>query len=353
MRQDIKGLTRQNLESLLVKEGFPKFSSSQIFNWVYKKGTEDFSLMSNLSNRLKKHLGEKFYLSGIKVMKREKSSDRTEKFLFKLKDSSFIETVLIPEPKRNTLCLSSQAGCRFKCAFCVSGAGGFKRDLSVSEMINQYLEIGRLIHPLKVTNIVFMGVGEPLDNYNNVIKAVRIFMDGQGVYLGKRKVCISTSGIIPKIYSLAELGLGVRLSVSLHSAFNSVRSRIMPVNRKYPLPELMKSLKFFIKKERFPVTFEYLLIKGVNSSLKDADKLASLAKSLPCKINLIPYNPSPFFDWQAPLKEDVTIFKDRLKSKGVFSTLRRARGRDISAACGQLKAEIFLRKGVDSLDNKC
>jgi len=345
MKQDIKGLTRQELESLLVKEGFPKFSSSQIFNWVYKKRTEDFSLMSNLSNRLKKYLTGKFYSSNIKIIKKEKSLDGTEKILFKLKDASLIESVLIPEPKRNTLCLSSQVGCKFKCAFCVSGAGGFKRNLSVSEMINQYLEIGRLIHPLRVTNIVLMGVGEPLDNYNSVITAVRIFMDGQGIYLGKRKVCISTSGIVPKIYSLAELGLGVRLSVSLHSAFNSLRGRIMPVNKKYPLPELMKSLKFFIKEERFPVTFEYLLIKGVNSSLKDADKLASLVKHIPCKINLISYNPSPFFSWQAPLKEDIISFKDRLKSKGVFFTLRKPRGQDISAACGQLKADFFEKGG--------
>lgn len=345
MKQDIKNLTRRELEGLLVKEGFPKFSSSQIFNWVYKKGIEDFSLMSNLSNRLKRYLTEKLYFSNIKIIKREKSSDGTEKFLFRLRDSSLIESVLIPEPKRNTLCLSSQVGCRFKCAFCVSGDGGFKRNLSVSEIVNQYLEIGRLIKPLSITNIVFMGVGEPLDNYNNVIKAVRIFMDGQGIYLGKRKLCISTSGIIPKIYSLAELGLGVRLSVSLHSAFNSVRNRIMPVNRKYPLPELMKSLKFFIKKEKFPITFEYLLIRGVNSSLKDADKLASLVKPLPCKINLIPYNPSPFFPWQAPLKEEIDGFRNKLKEKGIFFTLRKVRGWDISAACGQLKADFFEKEG--------
>jgi len=338
--EDIKELTQEQLRNILIKDGFPRFSASQVFSWIYKRGIEDPYLMTDLSKKVRDYLAGNFRFSRLELKERKISRDKAEKFLFRLEDASLIETVLIPERERNTLCISSQVGCRFRCKFCVSGLRGFERNLSCAEIINQFLEISGLISPQKITNIVLMGVGEPLDNFDNAIKAIRIFMDNKGIYLGKRKICISTAGLVPQIKKLIELHLGVRLSISLHSADESIRSKIMPVNKKYPLSELMKVLRQFMQKEKTPVTFEYILIKGVNSSKRDALKLAGLVKGMHCKINLIPYSPSAFFKWEPPLDEDSEGFKKVLKSRGVFSTLRKSRGLDIEAACGQLRAQF-------------
>ncbi|MCD6539649.1 MAG: 23S rRNA (adenine(2503)-C(2))-methyltransferase RlmN [Candidatus Omnitrophica bacterium] len=338
---DIKSLTREDLEKILFKEGFPKFSPIQVFTWIYRKRVEDFSKMTDLSKKLRKYLSENFYFSRLELKERKISLDTTEKFLFKLKDNSLIETVLIPEGKRNTLCISTQVGCKYKCKFCVSGLRGFKRNLEAPEIINQFLEVEDLISPEKITNIVFMGIGEPLDNFENLIRAIKIFMDNKGIYLGKRKICISTVGITPKIKKLIELSLGVKLSLSLHSAISEKRTKIIPVDKKYPLSEVLTALGEFVKKEKFPVTFEYILIKGFNSSREDAQELVNLSKKIKCKINLIPYNPSPYFDWQPPSEQEVGDFKKILKKEGVFFTLRRPRGKDIEAACGQLRARFL------------
>lgn len=342
--QDIKDLTQCQLKTILTQEGFPKFSSTQIFGWIYKKRIEDFSLMTDISRNLRNYLKSNFCLSGLKLKSKRVSSDKTIKFLFALKDNSFVETALIPEGKRNTLCLSTQVGCKYKCNFCTSGLNGFMRNLSTSEIINQFLQVQNYISPKKITNVVFMGVGEPLDNFDNLIKAIKIFMDSKGLYLGKRKICISTSGLIPQIRKLTQLGLGVRLSVSLHSADNRVRSCIMPVNKKYPLPDLMKALREFVKKEKFSITFEYILIKNLNSKKEDAVKLANLLKHMDCKVNFILYNPSPHFKWQPPTSHDLEEFNSILKKKGIFFTLRKARGQDIEAGCGQLRAQF--KRGV-------
>ncbi len=340
MKMDIKGLTRKDLQKILEKEGFPKFSAVQIHDWLYRKRVEDFSEMSNLSKKLQLYLQNSFYISGLKSMKRKKSVDGTEKFLFRLKDGSFIESALIPEKRRNTLCISTQVGCKFKCVFCSSGRAGFKRNLDVSEIISQFLAVSDLIRPLKITNIVFMGVGEPLDNLDSVVRSIRIFMDNRGLYLGKRKICISTCGIIPGIYKLIDLGLGVSLSVSLHAADNQTRNKIMPINKKYPLSRLMGSIDKFIKEFRFPVMFEYIMIKDLNSSKKDAVNLSKLLSKIKCKLNLIPYNPSEYFSLQVPEPEYIEVFCSVLRENGIFYTLRKPRGQDINAACGQLQAEF-------------
>ena len=340
--RDIKELTQKQLKSILTKEGFPGFSSSQIFNWVYKKRTEEFSLMTDLSIKLRDFLSKNFYFSKLDIKERNVSGDKTEKFLFKLKDNSLIETVLIPKQKRNTLCVSTQVGCKFKCAFCASGLSGFKRNLTVSEIINQFLCVLDLIAPRKITNVVFMGVGEPLDNFSNLIKTLDILMDNKGIYLGKRKICVSTVGLIPNIRRFTELNLGVRLSVSLHSADNQVRTQIVPANNKYSLAELIKALREFVNKQKFPITFEYILVKDLNCHKEDALALARLAKSIDCKINLIPYNPSSYFKWQAPPDKEIEEFCKILKDKKVFFTLRKSRGQDIQASCGQLRSGSFL-----------
>ena len=339
-RKDIKGLSREELECALVKNGFARFSSSQVFNWLYKKRVEDVSLMTDLSKKLRADLNQDFCFSSLEIKEKKISKDNTTKFLFRLDDDYLIETVMIPEEKRDTVCVSTQVGCKFKCVFCLSGQNGFKRNLTTAEIINQFLKVQDSIAPKNISNIVFMGVGEPLDNFDNVIKAINIIMDNKGLYLGKRKICISTSGLVPQINKLIELDLGVKLSVSLHSASEAVRSQLMPVNKKYPLSELMKVLREFVKKERSPVTFEYVLIRDLNSSRDDALRLAGLVKGIKCKLNLILYNPSPYFKWQAPSAREIEEFRKTLKDKCIFSTLRKSRGQDIEAACGQLRAQF-------------
>ncbi|MCM8787573.1 MAG: 23S rRNA (adenine(2503)-C(2))-methyltransferase RlmN, partial [Candidatus Omnitrophica bacterium] len=239
---------------------------------------------------------------------------------------------------RNTLCVSSQVGCKFSCKFCVSGKFGFKRNLVVSEIINQYLAIYDLIYPSKITNIVFMGVGEPLDNFSNVVKAIKIFTEPKGIYLGKSKICVSTCGLIPQIEELIQLNLGIELSISLHSPFSAVRNSIMPINKTYPIEELIKTAKKFSKINKKAVTFEYILIKDLNTTKADALGLAKLLKGFRYKLNLILYHPNSFTEFESPSQEEIKTFTSILKEKNVFFTLRKSRGKDINAACGQLRA---------------
>ena len=333
---NLKNYTLDELTSLLQSQGHPRFMGRQVFGWVYKRGVGDFDLMTDLSKDAREFLKKNFYFSKNSLLKKEKSLDRTQKFLFGLEDKNCIETVLIPESGRNTLCLSSQVGCKFNCNFCLSGQGGFKRNLEVYEIIDQYLN-AISITGKKITNIVFMGIGEPLDNFTSIVKTVKILTEASGINFSKRRISISTCGLTPQIKRLAELHLGIRLSVSLHSAIDRVRSRIMPVNRKYPLAGLMKAVKVFIHQEKYPVTFEYTLVKGLNCSLQDARKLAQLLRGINCKLNLIPLNYSST-KIQSPSEKEINDFKKELKKNGVFFTLRKSKGQDIRAACGQLRA---------------
>ncbi|MDP2923399.1 MAG: 23S rRNA (adenine(2503)-C(2))-methyltransferase RlmN [Candidatus Omnitrophota bacterium] len=337
MKQDIKNYTLQDLNKRFMGENLPKFYACQVFSWLYEKRIEDFDKMTNISKDARELLKSKFYFSNLNLLKKEVSCDGTEKFLFSLSDDYKIESVLIPESSRLTLCLSTQVGCKFKCNFCLSGQKGFKRNLDTCEIINQYLFISDVVLPKKITNIVFMGIGEPLDNFTNTINAVKIFMDTRGLSLGRLRICISTCGLIPEIKRLAQLKLGIKLSVSLHSANDDTRTKLMPINKRYPLVELMKAVKEFARYERYPVTFEYALLSALNTSKKDAVELAYLLKHIHCKVNLIPYNHS-CLKFKAPSPEEIQDFSQILKEKGIFFTLRKARGEDINAACGQLRA---------------
>jgi len=337
--RDIKEYTLEELKEFLSKNNFPKFYADQIFNWIYKKRKENFDLMTDLSKKAREFLKNNFYFSQLKMVKEEESSDGVRKFLFELEDKCKIEAALIPEGKRSTLCLSTQVGCKFACKFCLSGKYGFKRDLKTSEIINQYLFISDLISPQKITNIVFMGIGEPLDNFFNIIKAIKILIHPKGLYFGKKRICISTCGLIPEIKKLKDLNLGVKLSISLHSADERIRSKIMPINKKYPLKELIKAVKEFSLKQRYPITFEYILIKGLNTSKKEAFKLAKLLKGINCKINLIPLNPC--FSFLPPTQKEINLFKEEIKKHKLFFTLRKSRGKDINAGCGQLRAQFL------------
>ncbi|MDD5194943.1 MAG: 23S rRNA (adenine(2503)-C(2))-methyltransferase RlmN [Candidatus Omnitrophica bacterium] len=337
MKADIKDYTLSELEKCFIGHSLPKFLARQVFDWVYKKRVEDFLKMSNISNDNRLFLKDNFYFSWLECIKREVSRDKTEKFLFKLRDNTHIETVLIPEPLRRTLCVSSQVGCKFSCKFCASGQFGFKRNLGVSEIINQYLFIADALFPETITNIVFMGVGEPLDNFTNVIKAIGILTEPAGPQVSSRRITISTCGLAPEIIELGKLSLGIKLSVSLHASTDAKRSNLMPVNKTYPLSELMKAVRYFAKHERYPVTFEYVLIRGFNTSKEDALQLSRLLSGLRYKINLIPYNLSSL-DFNSPDNEEISLFTGELQKRGVFFTLRKPRGQDITAACGQLRA---------------
>jgi len=336
--QDIKELTQEELEKVLESWGEPGFHTRQIFSWIYKKGIGDFGEMSDLSLGLREHLKEKFYLNSLKLIKRVKSRDETEKFLFELKDKNLIEAVIIPQDERITGCVSTQIGCKFNCRFCASGLSGFKRNLLSSEIIEEVLYLKNNSCEHKLTHLVFMGIGEPLDNYDNVIKAIRIINSKQALNIGARRITISTCGIVPGIKRLSDEDLQIELSISLHSADDRTRSHLMPINKIYPLRDLIVACRQYIKKTNRQVTFEYVLIKDINSGLQSAQKLSKILRDLRlCKVNLIPANPIKEFTIEPPNKLEILLFQDHLLKAGINVTLRKPRGEDIEAACGQLR----------------
>jgi len=330
-------LSLEDLKSLLEKWGEPAYHAGQIFSWIYKKGVSDFEAMSDLSSRLKIKLKENFCLFCLKLVKSLKSADGTEKFLFEVKDKNYIEAVIIPAQGRITGCISSQVGCKFGCSFCASGLLGFKRDLSCSEMIEEVLYLKNNSPDKKLSHIVFMGTGEPLDNYDNLLKAIRIINSKEALNIGARRITISSCGLIPGIKRLAEENLQVELSISLHAADNKIRSQIMPINKKYPLKDLLEACKDYIKKTNRQITFEYILFQGINSDLQSARNLSTILRNLNCKVNLIPTNPVKECGLKPPNKLEILLFRDFLSKHAVNVTLRKERGQDIEAACGQLR----------------
>jgi len=335
--KDIKDLNLNELEAVIEDWGVSRFRGRQIFSWIYQRGVVDFDAMTDLPLDLRRKLKKNFCIQSAILIKRLKSQDGTEKFLLELKDKNLIESVVIPAKGRITGCLSSQAGCRFGCRFCASGASGFKRDLSASEILEEVLYIKNYSQCKKLTHIVFMGTGEPLDNYANVIKAIRIINSCDGFNIGARRITISTCGIIPGIRKLSDEGLQIELSVSLHAADDKIRSYIMPINRKYPLKDLLPACKAYIKKTNRQVTFEYVLIKGINSDLQSAKKLVTILKGINCKVNLIPANFIKEFNIAPAAMHEIFLFKNILIKSGINVTLRKSRGVDIDAACGQLR----------------
>jgi len=334
-KQDIKNFTITELEEQLAEIPTPPFRSRQISEWLYRKGISDFSQMKNLPKDLQERLDAVFYISRPEIAEIARSTDGTEKFLSRLFDHNFIETVLIPERERTTVCLSTQVGCRYKCAFCASGKSGFTRNLTLAEIINQLLFI-RFERKRKITNVVFMGMGEPFDNYANLVRAISVINHAQGLGIGARKITVSTCGIIPGIARFQNLGQQVELSVSLHAAEEELRRKLMPVSKKYPLKELVPALADYTQKTGRVITLEYLLVKDVNDSVDCAEKLVDLTKRLKAKVNLLGYSLVAGNNYRAPEKEDVLLFANRLTQKGIFVTIRKSRGNDIAAACGQL-----------------
>lgn len=314
------------------------YRAQQVFDWVYKKNIEDFSSMANLPRLLRKRLSDKFSISGLEIEEiRVSKVDETRKYLFRLEDGEFVEAVSIPTRKRLTACLSTQVGCRFGCRFCASTKGGFVRNLRADEIVAQALKINNDTLEKRLTNIVLMGIGEPLDNYENSLKAVRILNSKSSLNIGVRKFTISTCGIIPGIERLSKEDLQVELAVSLHSLDDKVRSYLMSINRKYPINKLIDACKGFIASTNRQVTFEYIMIEGINDREVDLVNLAKLLKGINCKINFIPLNPIPEFKLNPPPLEKIYSFCDALNRRGIKATLRHSKGRDIDASCGQLR----------------
>ncbi len=333
--------------------GEPAFRAKQILEWVFPKRAESFEAMSNLSKAMRTALTERFVLRTMTLARVEGAEDTTRKYLFKLYDGRFIETVLIPaspalygeRSDRRTLCVSSQVGCAFDCKFCASGLAGLTRNLTASEIVEQIIQVEKHCGA-RVDNLVFMGMGEPLANLPNVLQAIQVLNAEWGVGIGARHITVSTSGLAPQIYKLAEFPLQIRLAISLHGASDEVRDQIMPVNQKWPLHELYAALDFWQSRKKQKLTFEFILIEGVNDTLEQARLLGRAAQMLDAKVNLIPYNTVEGLPWKRPAERQQEIFCDEVASFGVSATLRREKGHDIAAACGQLRLKQETELGI-------
>ncbi len=344
-KEDIKSLSREELVSRFAALGQPAYRADQVLQWIYQKPVESFDQMSNLPAALREKLAVSFDLNAVHALKTRNATDTTEKFLFQLRDHSLIETVLIPatpgltsSSDRHTVCVSTQVGCAFACKFCASGLDGVKRNLTAAEIVDQVLQVQKLSGE-KVNNIVVMGMGEPLANYDNLLRALKIINAPWGLGIGARKITVSTVGLVPRIKQLADEPMQIRLAVSLHGATDEVREKIMPVNRKYPLKELLAACDYYANTKKRMMTFEYILIDGVNDSLEQAHKLGAIARRLRAKVNLIPYNPVEGLPWKRPDRDRCKMFQHTLQSHDVTSTLRMEKGTDINAACGQLRLQ--------------
>jgi 23S rRNA (adenine2503-C2)-methyltransferase len=345
-RGDIKSAQIQELEEKVRQSGEPLYRARQIADWLYQKRVQSFDEMTDLPREFRNRLAEQFEFSKIDVVRVLGSHDTTRKFLFRLNDESLIETVLIPaspalygsRSDRRTICISTQVGCAYGCKFCASGLEGFSRNLKPNEIVDQIVAVERETGE-KIDNIVFMGMGEPLANLENVMRAIRIINAPWGLGIGARHITISTSGLAPQIRQMADESLQVRLAVSLHGATDAVRGQIMPVNRKYNLKTLLDACAYYVSRKKQRISFEYILIAGVNDSDEQAHELATHAKRLSAKINLIPYNMVEDLEWSRPSRNRQEKFLSILRAHGMAATLRREKGHDIDAACGQLRLQ--------------
>lgn len=343
-KEIIKGLTLTELENLFVANSQPKYRASQVFNWMYNHVVFDFGAMQNLSKDLRNQLKDKYQLQALNFVAVQNSpSTNTKKYLFETFDGKKIESVLIPEEKRNTLCISTQVGCPLDCKFCATGLMGYKRNLSAGEIVDQYLLVAKDVGKDKITNIVFMGMGEPLLNFENTLKSIEIFTHELTKGLSRTRITISTAGIANKISELTKRNYRIKLALSLHSPFEEIRSKIMPINKKYSLHENLEALKEYAFKSKTRITFEYTMLKGINDRHEDAKELARICSKLPSKINIIPFNSIKHMNPEGISAEleptslkDIHKFADKLRNYNITVMIRETQGDDIAAACGQL-----------------
>ena len=343
----IKALPLEDLRQRLDALGQPAYRAAQVAKWLYTARVRSFAEMTNLPAALREQLGGVFTFDEMPVVRTLGSADTTRKFLFRLADANLIETVLIPASPalygeasdRRTLCVSTQVGCAYACRFCASGLDGWTRNLHAGEIVDQVLRVEELSGE-KVNNIVFMGMGEPLANYANVMNAITILNAPWGVGLGARHITLSTSGLAPQIRLLADQPLQVRLAISLHGATDEVRQQIMPVNRKYPLATLLEACAYYTDRKKQRLTFEYILIDGINDRLEDAAALVRAARKIGARVNCIPYNDVEGLEWKRPSEARQDAFMAVLQNAGIVATIRREKGHDIAAACGQLRRQV-------------
>ena len=334
---NLYGLTKEELEQYFVSIGEKKFKATQVFEWLYQKRVTTIEEFSNIKKEVREQLQKDFSLELPKVIKREIDTD-VEKYLFELSDNERIEAVLMRHNYGLSVCVSSQVGCNMGCKFCESGRLKKVRNLEAHEMIGQILVIESLIKE-RISSVVIMGIGEPLDNYENVIRFIKIINDAKGIQIGARHITLSTCGLIPKIKELSELDIQINLAISLHAPNDHLRSEIMPINKAYPLQELMETIKEYIKKTNRRVTMEYILLKGVNDQKKHAKELANLLRGMNVYVNLIPYNETNHIEFQKSAKETIDAFYRELQKEKIQVTVRREFGSSISAACGQLRSK--------------
>lgn len=337
-KKNLKSYTYNELEALVRNElGEPSFRAKQIFEWLYR-GADSFDEMSNLSKSLRERLGAAYTAGNLKIEQKFVSRiDETRRYLLKLEDGNYIESVLMKYHHGYTICVSSQVGCAMGCRFCASTRNGKARNLSAGEIIGQVMTVQKDLGE-RISNIVMMGIGEPLDNYDEVLKFLEIVNHPSGLNIGHRHITLSTCGLVPKIKDLADRQLQITLSVSLHAADDETRSEIMPVNRRYSISQLMEACRYYIKKTNRRISFEYTLISGVNDNSAEAEKLLKLLHGMLCHVNLIPVNPVKETGFKQGSRAKIEEFQRILESGGISATIRRELGADISAACGQLRA---------------
>ena len=339
-RVDLKNFTLPELIDFLSGKGKERFRATQLFKWIYQKDVRSFAEMTNLSKELRQELAATACISDLTPAAVEEGSDGTRKYLFDLGDGNAVEAVLIPDEGRNTLCLSSQAGCAMACRFCLTGTFRLSRNLTAAEIVNQVCAVRR---DAEIRNIVFMGMGEPLANLENVIRAIRVLVEDNGLQFSSRRVTVSTCGLVPEMDILGR-EVTVNLAVSLNATTDEERDLLMPVNRAYPLAELMAACRRFPLPSRRKITFEYVMIRGLNDSLEDAKRLLRLIADIPHKVNLIPFNEHEGCDFTSPTRAAIDAFHKYLIDRHVTVITRESRGGDISAACGQLRGRLAVNR---------
>ena len=334
--KNIKDYNLEELKKELIRIGEKPFRAEQIFKWIYQENVTSFDEMTNLSLELREKLKQNYSLCIFNILKRQESSDGTIKYLFDVLDGNAIETVLMKYHHGYSLCVSTQIGCKMGCKFCASTGIAFARNLTSGEIVEELLAVER-DQNIKISNVVYMGIGEPLDNYDNVVNSIRIINNPKGINIGARHISVSTSGLVPNIYRLAEENIQCTLSISLHATNNEKRSSMMPVNNRYPIEELIQACKDYIAKTNRRISFEYALAKDNNDNLQDAKELVKLLKGMLCHVNLIPINKIENGAFDKSSNENIIKFRDYLNDHGIIATIRRELGSDIDAACGQLR----------------
>ena len=334
--KNIKEYNLDELQNELVALGEKKYRAEQIFKWIYVDKVKEFDEMTNLSIELREKLKKEYTMCNFKILKKQEASDGTKKYLFDVLDGNAIESVLMEYHHGKTICVSSQIGCKMGCKFCASTGIKFIRSLTCGEIVEQVLAVEQDIGD-KISNVVFMGIGEPFDNYDNVMKAIKIINNQKGLNIGARHISISTSGLVPMIYKFADEELQCTLSISLHATNDAKRSSMMPINNRYNIEELMEACKYYINKTNKRISFEYALAKDNNDNLDDAKELVKLLKGMLCHVNLIPINKIENGNYVKSTNENIIRFRDYLNKNGIVATIRRELGSDIDAACGQLR----------------